>query len=222
MCRRQTSPQGHRRGGLDVVEFDGQAPNGELVMSQTQIFPVNDGGGGDRKEDNDVVTAVKDEAIDASKPVDSQPNRARVLPSKSISKTAVPPRHAPVKLEESVEPVPQNPSLSVVPLPASPKKSDEDTGKPVSEAPLEGRSKDDDAETAASKTKIHLDPPEATRTVSPPLPLYNFKSPVHKPLKSTTGQASPHRMGANFGSEGRERPPGASKRRSLKRCQRPG
>ena len=117
----------------------------------------------------------------------------------------MPPRHAPVKLEESVEPVPKNPSLSVVPLPASPKKSDEDTGKPVSEAPLEGRSKDDDAETAASKTKIHLDPPEAARTVSPPLPLYNFKSPVHKPLKSG-GQEPPQRIGGKaFGSRARER-----------------
>ena len=51
------------------VDFDGQAPNGELdedsVMSQTQIFPVNEGGG-DRKEDNNAVTAVEDEAIDAS------------------------------------------------------------------------------------------------------------------------------------------------------------
>ena len=72
------------------VDFDGQTPNGELdedsVMSQTQVFPVNEGGG-DGKQDNNAVAAVEDEAIDAAKP-----NLARVLPSKSISKTAVPPR----------------------------------------------------------------------------------------------------------------------------------
>ena len=36
----------------------------------------------------------------------------------------MPPRYAPVKLEESIEPVPQNPSLAFKLLPASPEKDD--------------------------------------------------------------------------------------------------
>ena len=199
---------------VDEADSDGSVEDLGLepdsVMSQSQVFPVNRNNSSEDNNNNDR---------------NIQP---RVLPSKAISKNAVPPRHAPVKLEESIEPVPQNPSLAFKLLPASPKKDDDDEGEDNKKDALVDNgnvttnntddannnnnnnnnnntaiiSKDDDADAGAGKEKatppkrnknvnnLKIDPPIAARTVSPPLPLYNFKSPVHKPLKSSNTNAS--------------------------------
>ena len=100
---------------VDEADSDGSVEDLGLepdsVMSQSQVFPVNRNNSSEDNNNNDR---------------NIQP---RVLPSKAISKNAVPPRHAPVKLEESIEPVPQNPSLAFKLLPASPKKDDDDEGE---------------------------------------------------------------------------------------------
>ena len=172
------------------VEDDGTANDLEQdsVMSQSQMFSVI------KTVDNNtaaLVNAINDEDEGLSDS-SSNKNMPRILPSKSISKNAVPPRYAPVKLEESIEPVPQNPSLALKILPASPEKHYDNSS---------GETNSNDADAGAGKEKItptkensknvknvKNDPPIASRTVSPPLPLYNFKSPVHKPLNSNNNR----------------------------------
>ena len=169
---RNNNEEEEEGGPLDEADSDGSDHDGaeaqleeDSVMSQTQAFkvPTRTMSSGS----NDDAMPLNDEAIDvisgnAGTSLLYGVPSSRALPSKAVSRSAIPPLHAPMKLEEAVEPAP--PTIG--------------TGDPPALAPAPAPT----AAAPARSSPVQAAPsPPPLRVISPPLPLYNFKSPV-KPM----------------------------------------
>ena len=211
-------------GPLDDADSDGSDDEGEeapppldkedSVLSMTHSFIVRDNSRGGSPDEEDLDSAkecVQDEQMDMTASEGSAGTTllgqasTKVLPSKSVSRSAIPPRHAPMKLEESVvppvspigdpigDPIVEPGSASPDSAPVSPGSASCATTPPAP-PPRPGLDTAVDEEVTAS-TSLSTGPevPNA-RVLSPPLPLYNFKSPV-KPSRIPNAESGSGELG---------------------------